>query len=467
MKPKTSGKLIVFFVVCFILCALLIALIGLFRREQWIVLYLVAFGVMLLLIVGILWTYSLVKRIHPCVKKYSVTSLNPAEIKKKADAEEPFSIRIGERVIEMTVKPDPLLDEDCEIIEIKDEKEIRGKLKDVFTYTGKVAGFEEGGDVRLTISEDFLSGYILVDDDWWFIEPLKKFRMDADVTDFIVYRTKDLKFKMNVDGDVQQQKVETVDPNKLPEGSGYIEAPPSGSPAPGPHKVGPEIGLVAVADCEYHKQAKWTGAEWYVHQCAVIHTVNGIYCSQIGCFFKIKAWILAYKQLDSSDASKLLDQLGSLVKNKWGDLRLVNVRQAKKTEVAHLTSGKNLDGNKLGMAWRPGVSGLSQQQLIWIGGGGGLWGGPPNLTFQNMMLAAHELGHNFEGRHSHAVKWCAKKMWFFGWHCVDYVRSIMWPSFYDDNLKIFSRGKKDPNHNNNKRMKNNMANERHVNYQNM
>ena len=102
---------------------------------------------------------------------------------------------------------------------------------------------------------------------------------------------------------------------------------------------------------------------------------------------------------------------------------------------------------------------MSQQQLIWLGGGG-LFGGPPNLAFQNMMVAAHELGHNFNGAHEEGDEWCVAQ---FIW-CWDFVRTILWPTIYGDSVPRFSAGDRDPAHNNRQRISTNMATGRNVNF---
>lgn len=166
---------------------------------------------------------------------------------------------------------------------------------------------------------------------------------------------------------------------------------------------------------------------------------------------------MSYKDLKNTNAKKLLGDLESVVKKHWGDLRLKKTRQNTNSEVAHLTSGKYLDGKTLGIAWEPGVYGLSQHSLFWIGGGGG--GGAPNLSFKNMMIMAHELGHNFYALHEDADKWCVAH---FLW-CWDYERSLMWPTFYSDNNDWISDGSRNKNHNNRNRIKHNIANQRDQN----
>jgi hypothetical protein len=77
-----------------------------------------------------------------------------------------------------------------------------------------------------------------------------------------------------------------------------------------------------------------------------------------------------------------------------------------------------------------------------------------------MMVAAHELGHNFNGAHEEADEWCVAH---FIW-CWDYVRTLMWPTYYDDNVSRFSDGSRNAAHNNVERVSTNMTSGRNVNF---
>ena len=77
-----------------------------------------------------------------------------------------------------------------------------------------------------------------------------------------------------------------------------------------------------------------------------------------------------------------------------------------------------------------------------------------------MMLAAHEIGHNFDGLHQEADIWC---VFSFIW-CWDFVRTIMWPEFFDDNQDFFSDGTRVSTHDNRKRIATNKSTGRNVNF---
>jgi hypothetical protein len=94
-----------------------------------------------------------------------------------------------------------------------------------------------------------------------------------------------------------------------------------------------------------------------------------------------------------------------------------------------------------GTSDEPGVFGLTQQIVSPVGGG------TMALSFQNMMVAAHEIGHNFFGTHAMADCICVDDA-LVG--CWDYRRTLMWPEFHGDNFPRFSDGTHNPAHNNKK-----------------
>lgn len=397
---------------------------------------------LLLLLFGA-WALVIARRPHPHMRRHTVVRLSIADIAERARAGEPFELPLGKTPIEVVVRPQPVTAESAPIIggragERVDSSVQPTVLDDVVTFAGEARGARDS-EVRLTITDSWLRGYILTKDDWWFIEPLRKFRIEAGFDEYVAYRTRDLRFKLEFGDDYKPRKVEAG----------------AGSSNP-PHRVNPIVPIAMVHDEQYSWQA---GGRPYDYQRALINEVNGLYRRQLGSEFRISVFIWTVNWLTSTSADRMLDQVEDVVRAVWTDLRPVANRRSHDTEVAHATTGKDLDGNTLGIAWQPGVYGLSQQQLIWIGGGG-LFGGPPNLAFQNMMVAAHELGHNFNAAHEEADEWCVAH---FIW-CWDNRRTLMWPTFYDDNVDRFSDGTRNTSHNNAQRVSTNMTSGRNVNF---
>ncbi len=396
--------------------------------------HLLLVGISLLLVA--FWVLRIGLRPHPHMLRHSVVRLSPTRLRNLARAGEPIDFPLGgSKSVTVTLRPARVTRETAEIIVSRHgEEPERLPAGEDPTFAGEVVG-QQGSEVRLTIAEDWISGYVRTESDWWFVEPLRKFRLDARFEEYVVYRTKDLRFKLPYGDDFKPRKVEQ-------RGGGGLDPP---------HRVNPVVPICMVHDEDYNSQAL---GHPYDQQRALINDINGIY-SALGSQFQISVFIWTVNWLTSTNADRMLDQVEDVVKSVWTDLRQVANRQARNTEVAHATTGKDLDGDTLGIAWQPGVYGLSQQQLRQ-----GVSGWGPNLAFQNMMVAAHELGHNFNGAHEEADEWCVFE---FIW-CWDYVRTIMWPTFYSDNVSRFSAGDRNPSHNNKQRVSNNMTTGRNVNF---
>lgn len=403
---------------------------------------LLLFIIALLLLLFAAAAFVVGRRPHPSMRRHSVVRLSLTDIEAHARAAEPFDLPLGASTVKVTLRPNAVTTDKAVVVGgrrgAEGPAEEARPVTDLITFAGTAAGARDS-QVRLTITDSWLSGYVLTDEDWWFIEPLRKFRQEAALDEYVVYRTRDLRFRLEFGNDFKPRKVEGA---------------ASGGTNP-PHRVNPIVPVAMVHDEQYSWQA--FGAP-YDQQRALINDINGLY-SRIGVEFRISVFIWTVNWLTSTNAETMLDQVEDAVKNLWTDLRRVTNRRSFGTEVAHATTGKELDGKTLGVAWQPGVYGLSQNQLIWVGGGG-LFGGPPNLAFQNMMIAAHELGHNFNAAHEEADEWCVSH---FIW-CWDNVRTLMWPTYYDDNVPRFSDGSRNASHNNANRVSTNMATGRNANF---
>lgn len=393
----------------------------------------------------LLWLLTLLRLrrpVHPHILRAQTVRLDTAGIAAAAAEGESFEIPLGKVMAVVRVSRATIWDGDFRAVEVGPEDLRPMEPEPDLHFVGSVAG-DEGSEVRLTITPDQVSGYLLMSDAWWFVEPKRKFDDRAKPEEHIVYRTRDLHFRLEYGDDGRR-------------GNGGDE----GGVEP-PHRVNPIVGIAMLADREYEGQANVTGVSWWQQQAGLINQVNGIFRARLGSEFRVRVFILDRRtsSLNTSDALALLRQIPDPIQLVVGNLRLLTVRQSSGVEVAHLTSGKNLNGDTLGIAWQPGVYSLSQQQLFWLGGGG-LFGGGPNLAYQNMMLATHELGHNFDGAHEEADEWCVAH---FLW-CWDYERTIMWPTYYDDNQSFFSNGSRSATHNNRRRISDNFATGRNRNF---
>jgi hypothetical protein len=145
-----------------------------------------------------------------------------------------------------------------------------------------------------------------------------------------------------------------------------------------------QLNLALIADTSFQQQNGNTSADAML---ARLNIVDGIFTEQIGVLLQPTEFRLVPSDVDpftATDASQLLDQVATFREN------TPSVRTA---GLAHLFTGKDLDGNTIGIAFRDalcdssvGVS-LSDSEL-----------GP----FLSALVMAHELGHNFGAEHDGA-----------------------------------------------------------------
>ncbi|MBS3743328.1 MAG: hypothetical protein KGY48_03135 [Wenzhouxiangellaceae bacterium] len=121
-----------------------------------------------------------------------------------------------------------------------------------------------------------------------------------------------------------------------------------------------------------------------------INFIDGIYANQLG--LGIELWhheiLNANGALTSSDAGELLEQFGSFLNGGAGsDIPFRGL--------AHLFTGRDLDGNTVGVAF---LSGGSRTVLCQRNAGLGVDQDLDNQTVASLVFA-HEVGHNFNARH--------------------------------------------------------------------
>lgn len=387
------------------------------------------------------------RRLVPQIARHSSVTIDAAEVKAAADAGEPFALPLGDRTVDVRVDPAPVGPDGtagtlAEVAEDDAEPTVEERVvESVVTYAGGLAEAPEGSDVRLTVTDEVVTGYVAAPDGFWYVEPRSRFDADAAPDEYVVYRRRDLDFAHDVSDDVRRP--ETVEP-----------APDSDN------SVNPTVPIVVVADPEYDREAGFTSLSWYEQQANLVNQVNGVFGSDLGVRFEVQWYILDLRSgsLSSTDPDRLLDQMEDPVRVVVGDIRQASVRQSENVEVAHLTTGKDLDGDTIGVAYNPGAHGLSEQTLAVIRGGGGF--GSSNIGYENMMVAVHELGHNFDADHDEAAKWCVTHVVV----CWDFERTVMWDTFHDDNHDDFSNGSRQSGKDNESVIRNHMRNGRSGNF---
>lgn len=350
----------------------------------------------------------------PHILKSEVVTLDAKTIESYASRGVPFELALGEKTsVSVVVAPAPVWpDEGVTIVEVqKDGSEKESLFQSNITYAGDVIGDDPAeSDVRLTIADGVLEGYVLTSGDWWFIEPLSRFDPKAGADQYLVYAARDVDVAADLGNDTVSTDV-LFDYPFIKDGV---------------------FPVAMVADLDYLYRSGSVAAVMARHA-ALINEVNGIYNAQFGRHFKVPRVVIDLgANLTSKDPQTLLNQLKGFITLQ----KLVELR----SYVGHLTTGKEMNGNVYGKAERPGYRGWSQQSL--------------SCAFRNLIVAAHEIGHNFDSVHEEADYWCTVVI---NGLCVGPRQTLDAAAYKDYSTRRFSDGTRNAAHNNGARVCANLA----------
>jgi hypothetical protein len=241
----------------------------------------------------------------------------------------------------------------------------------VHTYRGTVRGLE-GAEARFTLDGESVSGLIVTDDEWFYVEPERGFSKAADPASLVVYSSADLRAPtLGFCGTSLAQMVGTPDHPPV------VDAGKQG-------EIKPVVELATETDFEY-VQVLGNPRKAIDEILSIMNKIDGAYEKQLGVNFSIvfqNAWDTRDDPFDSDDASDLLQQFRTY----WN----INNGSVER-DLTHLWSAELFSSNTLGIAYvgvtcaSAGYSyGLSQRIAT----------GPGKF-----IVTAHEIGHNFNAFH--------------------------------------------------------------------
>ena len=259
------------------------------------------------------------------------------------------------------------------LIEAADGSLVELPRSEASTYRGEIEGVP-GSFVTASVQRDGLNARVITPDggEFW-IEPIGRRITGAHADDHVVYRTEDV---LEGGGTCAAMEIVQAEAALIPETDSS-----TASSATEQLRV---AELACDADYEYFQ--RWGSISAVSDRIeSVINTVNVQYEQDVAITHVITSIIVRTSAADpytSTDPNTLLNEM----RNHWE-----NNHKNVKRDVAHLFTGKNLDGSVIGVAWLNAVCssfgyGLSQSDFT--------------SSFACVTdLTAHELGHNWGAGH--------------------------------------------------------------------
>ena len=241
----------------------------------------------------------------------------------------------------------------------------------VHTYRGTVQGMN-GTEARFTIDDQKVEGVIITGGERYYLEPQRNYSAQATANDYIFYKGSDV-----IEGALGT--CATMD-SKLRSEVHRLASKVEQATAVSSYK---QVELATEADYEYVNFFGGSSAA-NTEIINIMNQVDGLYRSEMGVTFQIvyqHSWTADNDPYSSTVSDSILTEFT----NYWN----ANITQAR--DMAHMWTGKQMDGNIVGIAW---LGTLCQYSATYA------YGVSERLTSAvKAATTAHEIGHNLGASH--------------------------------------------------------------------
>ncbi len=340
---------------------------------------------------------------------YDYFNQDVSSIIEDIELREPVIIHFFEQDLKLLLEESGLISQDSNIL-IWHENQTLELPAPSIAYNGIVVD-PPGNETIMTLTDSSIYGYARVGDYVYYDEvaPFDLAPPNEPYRAWKVYSPTQFNYSSNdsdegCPGDTEQMDAQKSPTENLPNGIGILTVV--------------EQTIFLVADREYMSLYECrTGPAGSRYRCAYdrmigdMNFVNAIF-SKAQVRFTVKWAVMGYADggMTSTDRIVLLGQFRDFMDN--------NLKPLGQYHVAHLFTGKNLDGLYLGRGG--GHHSLSQQ----VEKPGGTYKAD---WIDRAMLEAHELGHCYGARHDWAV--CYAVLWICAPPYIGWV-TVMWSPFY-------------------------------------
>jgi hypothetical protein len=329
-------------------------------------------------------------------RKYDLIRMDPHAVAAQVRNKGRLLLKSSIRDFDMEMTPHDLRSPDYSA-QVIDANGVAHPLPqpEVNTFKGFVKGLPDAY-VRMALTEKGIEGAIITREKRYFLQPARSISKESRADDFVLYDSADVNKDDGICGVTLADEVAARAGLKKSSTTKVVEAEATFGPVLPltPLKV---ARISTDADGEY--VASIGGAsQTNAHILDILNLVEGIYEFEIGMTFQIvqqNAWENASSDpYTASEAGALLTQFS----NHW-NANFPNSGSNSRS-VAHLFTGRNLDGFTIGIAALTAACrnpdsayGLSQQLPF----------GSISITAQTVNLTAHEIGHNFGAFHTNEI----------------------------------------------------------------
>jgi hypothetical protein len=348
-------------------------------------------------------------------RKHERLKLYTAEVAEQVRQNRPVAIYTPGAAFDLRLKPHDMRGRNYRAVEVgADGVEHAVKMGAVRTYKGEVVVGRDDAQARFTVDDETFEGLIVTPEERYMIEPARKYSAAADQTDFVLYRASD------VIGGREGLGEEPID-YELRHTAEDV-APQVNDALAAPEAVATtvrDIELATEADAEYVTALGGTSQAANDEIMSVMNMVEGIYQQELNLTFTVvfqHTWTNAAADPYSATApggcynnvvcgpnppqivpKGILNEFMEYWNTNFppGSPSASNPRR----DVAHMWTGKDVDGSVVGLAWlnvvcsTPTYSYGFSQRLA--------------TAPQKYVVPAHEIGHNLSASHSDNQTGCA------------------------------------------------------------
>jgi hypothetical protein len=317
------------------------------------------------------------------LKRYDHVAMDLAATARKVQATGELSISSGYGTFDMILTPSDIRAARYRAEEVADGGITSPVTAGVLpTYRGTIPGLP-GSEVRFSVREDALEGIILTPGEWYFVEPMRNYDRSAVPSDIVVYRASDLQPEaIGTCGASLVDRIEGAE--RVLHSSGESHGLDFTQVTESTASI-PVADVATEADYEYvTAMGGSSGANTSILE--ILNQVDGIYQSQLAISLQVSyqhSWATAGDPYTSTAPSSMLVEF----KNYW-EANLGTMTY----DVAHMWTGKDMDGSVIGIAYLDVVCGVRSYSY----GVSQIFNSAPG----KYILTAHEIGHNFGATHT-------------------------------------------------------------------